>query len=1379
MGGKPASRIGDKVSGGVIVQGSRTVLIGSQNGVACSICPGGVDLTGNPVNSLLGAKVLIGETDFALPGPLPFVLSRNYSSYQTDTPAPVGLFGPGWQFPSELSLNVSPEALTFNDSGGRSIHFEPLTPGEIAYSRSEGLWLVRGGTEVLDGPQSDDLAIAWQGLPVALRRQARYFFATHTPLGPWWCFGVLPDALPPLGQRLFLQGVVDRFGRRQLYTRAEDGPFAGRITGVTDGASQRYALDLIKLTGIVSHPGWGSDDGIRLAAVRLRGEGGEADIPLVTYDYTACGELAAVHGRDGKLRRQFEYHSVLAGRMTAHSYAGHPTSRYGYDAQGRVIEQTNPQGLNYRFEYHPDCTVVSDHLGRQRTYHFEGEGGLRRVVKLERADGSCTQSRFDGSGRLVASIDPLGRETTYERDTVTGNLLSVTLPDGKQQRFEYDTRHALIRALFPDGTESRNQYDALGRLIASINPLGHSNRYRYADGKSDMPCEIEDAKGGIKRLDWNAQAQLQHYSDCSGSGTHYFYDRWGQTIRIEGEEGIHLDYEYDIKGQRITSIDTLGQKTAYRYDEAGDLSGITYADGSEVRFEYDVWGDLCGYHYGGQTQRYRHDAIGRLTEITDANGARAVFHYDKMDRLIEETGFDGRVQHYRYNLAGELIQSESAGKVTEYRYDDGGRLSERLQPGISGQPIATQYVYDDSGALVEARHTTDPAGVLIWVKFEYDKLGQLIAETQEATNISGEVVWDHRVEHCYDAIGVERKTTLKGLPSLTWQTYGSGHLHGLLLDQTPLVDFERDRLHREAERRFGPTRIQRHYDPLSRLAESEIRSPLIGGQLDRRHRYDLLGQLTRIDTLQGPLEYRYDPAGRLIEALLPDGHAEKYHFDAAGNRLFPLPGVLALSDLPEIPLAACSGNRVDHDGEYRYRYDEHGNLLLKYKEGETHFYGYDGAQRLTRFARETLEGVVASNYLYDPFGRRIAKQTVQTDGQGQSQGDVETTWYGWDGDRLVLTEQNGQRVHTVYQPGSFVPLVRIAGEAKAPAPSLAQTLQHQGVPLEQEHVKILDRIEQELRQNALSAPSLRWLREARLSPEQLKSLLAEESETSPQIHLYHCDHLGTPVALIDRSGSIDWSIELDAWGKVIDEHNPRNLYQPIRFQGQHNDPETGLYYNRHRYYDPHSGRYISQDPIGFKGGLNLHQYTPNPIQRIDPLGLDWGAFVNSMPAVQQQASYAMYLAEQGVSNEEYAQRMSDFTTGRRDPGPLEGSVSVSAGASGHVIAGGGGSVGITVGKHKDQYIPRICIYIQTCQTLGPGAAGGVDLSGTLSNAGPSTGVTYSGGGFGTGGYLGEGSGSVQVNLKNPNEVSFTGGIGIGGGAAGGAMTCQQYQWCPY
>ncbi|TKU51642.1 hypothetical protein FDX11_03965 [Citrobacter sp. wls714] len=113
-----------------------------------------------------------------------------------------------------------------------------------------------------------------------------------------------------------------------------------------------------------------------------------------------------------------------------------------------------------------------------------------------------------------------------------------------------------------------------------------------------------------------------------------------------------------------------------------------------------------------------------------------------------------------------------------------------------------------------------------------------------------------------------------------------------------------------------------------------------------------------------------------------------------------------------------------------------------------------------------------------------------------------------------------------------------------------------------------------------------------------------EAKISPQKkqHLYHCDHRGLPLALIRQDGAISWRAEYDEWGNVLREDNPHNLQQLIRLPGQQYDDESGLHYNRHRYYSPGLGRYITQDPIGLKGGLNFYTYPLNPVMEVDPLG---------------------------------------------------------------------------------------------------------------------------------------------------------------------------------
>jgi RHS repeat-associated protein len=156
-------------------------------------------------------------------------------------------------------------------------------------------------------------------------------------------------------------------------------------------------------------------------------------------------------------------------------------------------------------------------------------------------------------------------------------------------------------------------------------------------------------------------------------------------------------------------------------------------------------------------------------------------------------------------------------------------------------------------------------------------------------------------------------------------------------------------------------------------------------------------------------------------------------------------------------------------------------------------------------------------------------------------------WFGWDGDRMVTMQNDRQASTTIYEPDSFVPMLRVD-----------------------------------------------------------RQLQADERRAQGETRTYHvhCNHLGTPEALIAQDGlELVWQIELDPWGQTQREYNPNNMLQPIRMQGQQLDQETGLFYNRYRYYDPAGGRYITQDPLGLAGGVNLYGYVVDPNGWIDPMGL--------------------------------------------------------------------------------------------------------------------------------------------------------------------------------
>ena len=91
----------------------------------------------------------------------------------------------------------------------------------------------------------------------------------------------------------------------------------------------------------------------------------------------------------------------------------------------------------------------------------------------------------------------------------------------------------------------------------------------------------------------------------------------------------------------------------------------------------------------------------------------------------------------------------------------------------------------------------------------------------------------------------------------------------------------------------------------------------------------------------------------------------------------------------------------------------------------------------------------------------------------------------------------------------------------------------------------------------------------------------------PRLYLIHTDHLGTPQELTDSDGTLHWSGQYRAWGelqKATDgQSNAADVDMRLRFQGQYHDEETGLHYNRFRYYDPRVGRFTTQDPISLAG----------------------------------------------------------------------------------------------------------------------------------------------------------------------------------------------------
>ncbi|EGY2214435.1 RHS repeat protein, partial [Escherichia coli] len=915
---------------------------------------------------------------------------------------------------------------------------------------------------------------------------------------------------------------------------------AGAVTGVTDGAGRRFHLALTtqaqraeafrkqRATSLSSPASprsvsssqvfpdtlpagteYGVDNGIRLEAVWLTHDPAYPDelptAPLARYTYTAGGELRAVYDRSGTQVRGFTYDAEHAGRMVAHHYAGRPESRYRYDDTGRVTEQVNPEGLDYRFEYGQDRVTITDSLNRREVLYTEGEGGLKRVVKKEHADGSITRSEYDEAGRLKAQTDAAGRRTEYRLHMASGKLTSVILPDGRTVRYGYNSQRQVTSVTYPDGLRSSREYDEKGRLAAETSRSGETTSYSYDDPASELPTGIQDATGSTKQMAWSRYGQLLAFTDCSGYTTRYEYDRYGQQIAVHREEGISTYSSYNPRGQLVSQKDAQGREIRYEYSAAGDLTATVSPDGKRSTIEYDKRGRPVSVTEGGLTRSMGYDAAGRITVLTNENGSQSTFRYDPVDRLTEQRGFDGRTQRYQYDLTGKLTQSEDEGLITLWHYDASDRITRRT---VNGEP-AEQWQYDDHGWLTEISHLSE--GHRVAVHYGYDDKGRLTGERQTVENPeTGELLWQHETKHAYNEQGLANRVTPDSLPPVEWLTYGSGYLAGMKLGGTPLVEYTRDRLHRETVRSFGSRagsnaayELTSTYTPAGQLQSQHLNSLVY----DRDYGWNDNGDLVRISGPRQTREYGYSATGRLesVRTLAPDLDIRiPYATDPAGNRL-PDPELH-----PDSTLTAWPDNRIAEDAHYVYHYDEYGRLtektdriptgVIRTDDERTHHYHYDSQHRLVFHTRiQHGEPLVESRYLYDPLGRRMAKRVWRRErdltGWMSLSRKPEETWYGWDGDRLTTVQTDTTRIQTVYQPGSFAPLIRIEtdnGEReKAQCRSLAEKIQQEGsedghgVVFPAELVGLLDRLEGEIRANCVSSESRQWLAQCGLTVERL------------------------------------------------------------------------------------------------------------------------------------------------------------------------------------------------------------------------------------------------------------------------------------------------------
>jgi RHS repeat-associated protein len=1035
----------------------------------------------DPIDVATGDMAL-PRTDVSLPGVLPMVLERTHmSSYRFG-----GWFGPTWASTLDQRVQADEDGFVYAAADGARLCFPVPDPetDEPVRPQTPGSRLLLSWDAEVDG---------------ALR-------VTDPDTGLIHVFHSPVAAADGEAVDLPLQHIQDRNGNRVTVLYAEgDIPSA-----VVHSGGYRIAIDRHDVLS-------------RVTGLRLLDPAGP-DRPgttLLTFGYDERGRLTEEINSSG-LPMRYTYDAE--GRITSWTDRNNTTYRYAYDEHGRVIATSgtgNALASTIAYDDATRTTRVTDSLGHTRVYeHNEALRLIRETDPL----GNVTAQEWDEELRLVAVTDPLGHTTRY-RYSDSGHVVAVVRPDDGELTSEYTALGLPTAITGPDGAVWHQEYNDKGDRTAVTDPAGATTRFTY-----------------------NSSGHLTSVTDALDNTTQVRCDRAGLFTEITDPLGALTSFVRDASGLPVTITDPLGNVTRQKWTEEGRLARRTAADGTSESWTYDGEGNCVAhtdamnavtrFEYGhfdlpvartgpdGVRYAYSHDSELRLTGVTNPHGQSWSYLFDSAGRLAAETDFDGRTVTYTHDAAGRLSTTTDAlGRTTSFERDALGQILRK-----TAHDQVTDFTYTSTGRLAAAT-TSDSALTL-----EHDTAGRLLSES-----VNGRTT-----RYTYDLLS-RRTSRITPTGAVSQGSYDAAGRRTELNTGGHQVNFTYDAADRLLTRLVGETiTLSSAYDALGRLTSQSVLNARGDSVRQQDYGYRADGYLVRIDDRRnGARHFDLDATGRVTTVRASDW-TERYAYDEAGNQTdasWPSthPGHEATGARTYV------GTRLTRAGNVRYEHDAAGRITLRQKtrlsrKPDTWHYTWNSEDRLTCVI--TPDGT-QWRYLYDPLGRRTAKQRLAADGVTV----VEQTAFTWDG--ATLCEQ------TTSAP-------------ELPHP-ITLTWDHQDLrPIAQtERVGVDD---------------------------------ATQDEIDSRFFAIVTDLVGTPTELIDEAGSIAWRARTTLWGTTSWESGS-TTYIPLRFPGQYFDPETGLHHNYHRHYDPETARYLTPDPLGLAPAPNPSAYVHNPHAWTDPLGL--------------------------------------------------------------------------------------------------------------------------------------------------------------------------------
>ncbi|MGN6353822.1 MAG: RHS repeat-associated core domain-containing protein [Parafilimonas sp.] len=841
----------------------------------------------------------------------------------------------------------------------------------------------------------------------------------------------------------------------------------------------------------------------------------------------------------GFKRTMIEYGYNDVGDLTAITDAKEQTTSIVYQNH-LMVEKTDRNGQTFYWKYDGLKTGA-------RCVHTWSDGGiLEGRIEYHKGFNVVTNSlgeqktyHYDENDLCVQETDALGNSVFHQYTEYMEPYRDID-EEGNITGYVYDDRGNMIAVQKPDGAAINYLYDGNGKLKMITDAEGKSTVYVNKDGLLKAVVAPDSA---VTAYEYNAEGLIKTITNNKGLQTKLQYDDDHNLIKMILPDSVGASWEYDAWGRCVKAVNPEKQAEDFVYDVLDRVVRIKKYDGNKIQLQYNAYDEVLYAEDAHHRVKFEYTPLGSL-QSREENGTRIQFNYNTEDRLVSLLNEQNEVYRFKYDARGKIIREIGFdGIARDYVRDRAGKVIRLNRPGNR----FTAYEYDMAGRLTRAEYSDGT-----WEIYGYNKNGQLIEAANENSSVIierdalGRVIKDNQdeyfVESVYDKLGrrAEVKSSLGA--SIKLERNKAGFVSSVVANNA-------------AGERWG---AQFKYNALGFETERLLPGDIISSFDYDRAGHPLEQKVRNGSSVLRHRSYSWNVNDRLQSMVnnLTRG-AVQYGHDDFGNLAwaryednfydYRMPDKAGnfYKTKEQTDRRYGNGGRLFESDGVKYSYDEEGNLISKTsQDGVKWLYKWNGNGMLKQVIRPDGKEV---NFEYDALGRRTAKIY---------NGNI-TRWV-WDGNTPL---------HEWKYAAKERPKIAID--------EYGEVSKNKTEPVDNLITWIFD--------------------EGTFKP-------AAKIENGKQQSII-TDYLGTPVEMYGSDGKQTWSVEYDIYGKIRKQYIGGLTDCPFRYQGQYEDEETGLYYNRFRYYDGNDGRYVSQDPIRLSGGLNFYNYVQDPGIYIDGFGL--------------------------------------------------------------------------------------------------------------------------------------------------------------------------------